>query len=194
MPFTFAKAIQGLVTVILLLPVFSRAGTVRVSFLSDQQVLRKTLEILRGSDCTQNAINGFQRAVERYNAKPFEFDSAKFPPCRDGFYSFESASRLVAALPRQQLCETPHAYELNCFDAVIGLAVDRLWTRLQPDEILGPILVSHTTTNGAFMILPVATARDAFALVYPAWYREVTEGAFPKSMHDARIQMLQIAK
>ncbi len=189
MPFTLTKTTQGLIAVVLLLPLLSRAGTVRVSFLDDKTVLRKTLEILRSSGCTQNAIVGFQRAVERYHANSFEFDSTKFPPCRDGFYSFESASRLAAALPRQQLCETPHAYELNCFDAVIGLAADRLWTRHQPDEIFGPILVSHTTTNGAFVILPVATARDAFELVYPAWYREVTEGAFPKSMHDARVAL-----
>jgi hypothetical protein len=188
MTFAGRKAIQGLVTVVLLLPHFSQAGAVRVSFLNDKESLRQSLEILRSSGCTQTAIVGFRRAVERYHANSFEFDVAKFPACRDGFYSFESASGLVAALPGQ-LCETQHAYELNCFDTVIGLAADRLRTRLQPDEIFGPILVSHTTTNGAFMILPVATARDAFALVYPAWYREVTEGAFPKSMHDARVSL-----
>ncbi len=150
MPFTLTKTTQGLIAVVLLLPLLSRAGTVRVSFLDDKTVLRKTLEILRSSGCTQNAIVGFQRAVERYHANSFEFDSTKFPPCRDGFYSFESASRLAAALPRQQLCETPHAYELNCFDAVIGLAADRLWTRHQPDEIFGPILVVGDGRTSSF--------------------------------------------
>jgi len=188
MPFRLTKTFQGLITVILLLPLLSRAGTVRVSFLDDNTVLRNTLEILKSSGCTQEASVGFRRAVERYHADSFDFDFSKFPPCRDGFYSFESASRLAAALPRQ-LCEIQHAYELNCFDTAIGLAADRLRTAVQPDEIFGPILVSHTTTNGAFMILPAATARDAFALAYPAWYRELTEGVFPKSRSDARVAL-----
>jgi len=116
------------------------------------------------------------------------FDFSKFPILRDGFYAFESASSLVLALPHP-LCETQHAYEFNCFDTVISLAGERLRPRVHADELAGPYLVPHTPTNGSFMMLPRATARDAFMLAYPSWYRGATEDALPKSMSDARISL-----
>ena len=128
----------------------------------------------------------FKRAVKRYNGTAFEFDFSKFPRPRLGFFSFESASRLVSALPHK-LCDTHHAYDFNCFDTVIVVAAGRLRTGSRIDDIIGPFLVPHIDTNGLFMVLPAATARDAFTLAYPAWYRETTESFIPKAMCDSRV-------
>jgi hypothetical protein len=133
--------------------------------------LQDTLAVLRSGGCTQQATGTFQRAVERYTSSTFAFDFGKFPKSRNGFYEFESLSALVAALPHQ-LADTHHAYEFNCFDTVVGLSGDSLRTSVHPDELSGPYLVPHTPTNGAFTILPMATARDAFTLAYPEWYRD----------------------
>lgn len=150
--------------------------------------MRDTFAVLRSGGCSQEAIVAFQRAVERYGSSKFDFDFAKFPKARDGFYTFASAPALVAALPHQ-LADTQHAYEFNCFDTVVVLAGDSLRTGIRPDEVSGPYLVPHTPTNGSFTILPRATARDAFSLAYPEWYRDATEESLPKPMRDARIAL-----
>jgi hypothetical protein len=164
------------------------AATIRASFLTDRAALRDTLDVLRGAGCTREATETFERAVERYASTTFDFDFTKFPKLRDGFFTFESASALVAALPHP-LSETQHPYEFNCFDTVFSLAGESLHTSVRADELAGPYLVPYTPTNGSFTILPRATARDAFTLVYPAWYRNVTENALPKAMRDARVPL-----
>jgi len=161
------------------------AATVRASFLVESAALRDTLDILRNGGCTRVATGRFQRAVERYSSTAFDFDFRKFPKSREGFYTFESASRLVAALPFP-LSDTPHDYEFNCFDTVVTLAGEFLPISNRPDELSGPFLVPYTT-NGVFSIVPKATAREAFLLVYPPWYREVTEGAMPEAMRERRV-------
>lgn len=164
------------------------AATVRASFLTEQPALRDTLAVLRSAGCTREATGTFQRAVERYASSTFVFDFGKFPKSRDGFYSFESATALVDALPHQ-LSDTQHAFEFNCFDTVVALSGKSLRTSVRPDELAGPYLVPYTPTNGSFKILPRATARDAFNLAYPEWYRDATDEALPKAMRDARISL-----
>jgi hypothetical protein len=164
------------------------AATVRASFLTEPTALRDTLAVLQSAGCTHERTAAFQRAVERYASSAFVFDFGKFPKPRNGFYDFESAAALVAALPHQ-LADTQHAYEFNCFDAVVALAGESLRTTVRPDELAGPYLVPYTPTSGSFTILPRATARDAFNLIYPDWYRDATEDALPKSMRDARISL-----
>jgi hypothetical protein len=161
---------------------------VRASFLTERAALQDTLAVLRSGGCTQEAADTFQRAVERYASSKFDFDSGKFPKSRDGFYRFESAAALVAALPHQ-LADTQHPYEFNCFDTVVALAGHSLRTSVRPDELAGPYLVPYTPTNGSFTILPRATPRDAFSLVYPGWYRDTTAEALPKVMRDDRISL-----
>ena len=73
---------------------------------------------------------------------------------------------------------------------MITLAGDSLRTSVGPDEVSGPYLVPHTPTNGSFTILPRATARDAFTLVYPEWYRDATEEAFPKATRALRVSIV----
>src|ERR1043166_2105581 len=164
------------------------AATVSASFFTDEAVLRDTLGVLREGGCTREATGTFQHAVERYTSSPFDFDFDKFPKSHAGFYTFESASALVAALQRQ-LADTQHAYEFNCFDTVISLAGNSLRTTVRPDDLAGPYLVPYTATNGSFTILPRATARDAFPLAYPEWYRDTTAEALPKSMRDGRVSL-----
>jgi hypothetical protein len=164
------------------------AATVRASFFTDRAALHETLDVLRDGGCTRDATGTFQHAVERYTSSRFDFDFGKFPKSHAGFYAFQSASALVAALPHQ-LADTQHAYEFNCFDTVISLTGDSLRTSVRPDELAGPYLVPYTPTNGSFTILPRATARDAFTLAYPEWYRDATADALPKSMRDGRVSL-----
>ena len=179
-------------TVAILLFRLSLAGApVRASFLTDSAALQDTTEVLRSAGCTRDGVGAFRRAVERYSSSAFVFDLKKFPKPRQGFYSFESASGLVTALPHQ-LCDTPHAYEFNCFDTVIALATGFLRASVRPDDIAGPFLAPYTPTNGSLTILPKATARDAYVLIYPAWYREVTETAIPRAMGDDRISLTAV--
>jgi len=180
------SALHIVVAVVLLCRMPLAGATVRVAFLTDRAALKDTLEILHKIGCSDGAAGAFQRAVERYSLTGFDFDFGKFPKPRDGFYLFESASNLVAALPHQ-LCNTAHAYEFNCFDTVVALAGESLRMSLRPDDIAGPFLVPHTPTNGSFSIVPKATARDAFELAYPSWYREATKDALPASLRDSRI-------
>jgi hypothetical protein len=182
----------GLITIsvaISLLPLAgpARAGSpVYVSFLTERAAVRDTLQVLRNGGCTEEAASTFQRVVERYSSSGFAFDLSKFPKPRDGVYRFESASKLVAALPHK-LCDTEHAYELNCFDTVFGMAGKSLRVGIRPNELAGPYLVPHTPTKGSLTLVPRATARDAFTLAYPSWYREVTENELPDWMAEARI-------
>ena len=178
----------GAMAAIVVLHLPLEAATLRASFLMDQAAWRNTLDVLRDDRCAPDAIRTFQRAVERYAATEFVFDFSKFPKPHGGFYSFESASALVKALPHP-LCETRHPYEFNCFDAVIALAGDGLHTSLRPDDIADPFLVLHSLTNGSSTILPRATAKDAFDLAYPAWYRDMTDRVLPVARHDARIAL-----
>ena len=96
------------VAVVLLCRMPLEGATVRVSFLTDKASLSDTSEFLRKSGCGQSAASAFERAVKTYSLTGFDFDLSKFPKPREGFYSFESASNLVAALPHQ-LCNTAHA-------------------------------------------------------------------------------------
>jgi hypothetical protein len=164
------------------------AAPVRISFLSEPAALQDTLTVLRNGGCQPESLRIFQHAVERYASSPVDFDFNKFPKPRDGFYSFMSAPALVAALP-QPLCETPHAYELNCFDTVIALTGDSLRTSVRPDDLASPFWVPFTRTNGYFTILPRATAREAFELAYPDWYRAATDKSLPKSRDELRIAL-----
>ena len=168
---------------------FPAAGApVRISFLAEPAALQETVTVLQSGGCESESLDIFRRAVERYTSSPFDYDLSRFPKPRDGFYSFKSASVLVAALP-QPLCETLHAYEFNCFDTVIALAGDSLRTRIRPDDLASPFWVPYTRTNGSFTILPRATAREAFELAYPEWYRTATSKSLPKSRDELRIAL-----
>lgn len=162
------------------------AKPLRATFLSESNSLLETTELLKKCGFKEEATRSFQQIVRRYNAVHSELDLRKFPSSAGGFFRFESASDLVTALPHK-LCDTSHSYDLTCFDAVILLARNALQVAVEPDNLWGPFLAPHTGTNGEFMILPTANARDAFGLVYPPWYREATHALFPGTMEDSRI-------
>ncbi len=166
----------------------SHAGTIRISFLNDSGVLQETVALLKINACNEEGIAAFQKAVERYYSIPFEFDLSKFPPVQHGFYSFQSSTQILAALPHA-LRLTSHPWEFNCFDTVIVASAGQLQVGLSPDDISGVFLAPQMTTNFTLVNLPVATARDAFDFSYPAWSKEVSEGFIPRSMIDARISL-----
>jgi hypothetical protein len=138
--------------------------------------------------CDSDGVAAFKKAVEYYNATPLELDLRKFPPAQSGFYSFQSASNLVSALPHR-LCDSGHAYEINCFDAVILLTKNRLRADSHVDEGAGPFLVQRTLTNGNDVLASAAKPSDAFALFYPEWYRKMTEDFIPKSLLKERVYL-----
>ena len=167
------------------------AAPVRVSFLTEPAALQEALTVLQSGGCESEALDIFQRAVERYTSSPFEIDLSRFPKPRDGFYTFNSASAAVAALPHP-LCDTAHPYEFNCFDTVIALVGDALLTSVRPDDLASPFWVPFARTNGSFTILPRATAREAFELAYPDWYRAAADKSLPKSRDELRIALTAV--
>ncbi len=171
------------------------AGQVRISFLRDESVRRQTLELLAQNRFGKDSVRRFDLALARYYSSSFGTESSKFPAnlsrfpaLEGGFYWFGSVDEAAGLLDRP-LSEADHAYECSCFDAVITLTTPQLESRIGLDDLAGPILVPHTTTNGAALTLPVATARDAFARAYPEWYRESSASAFPGSLATARIAL-----
>jgi hypothetical protein len=162
-----------------------QAGNVSLSFLRDEAVLAETINLLTNNDCSLRASTAFREAVRRYNLCSSDLDCSRFPTPRAGFFSFPSARDVAAVLPKR-LCETGHSYDLNCFDAVLLVAGDRMRYALAPDKISGPFMVENITTNGESFAL-AATPRDAFTLAYAAWYREATSELFPESMQEGRV-------
>jgi hypothetical protein len=153
--------------------------------LNDEATLRETLELLRSAGCNSEGVAGFKKAVEQYNASPPDLNLEKFPKPQGGFYSFPSVSNLVSALPHR-LCNTDHAYEINCFDSALLLTHGRLKVDLLADETAGPFVVNHALTNGDFVYWMVATAADAFEFAYPEWYRNESGSFFPASLASTR--------
>jgi hypothetical protein len=180
-----AKACMVLI-VVLLIHISSRADGLRLSFLNDQGALQSTVEVLKKSGCSDEAITSFQKAVEHYNAAGLRFDLSKFPSAQHGFYTFQSLSGLLSVLPRR-LQDTPHAFEFNCLDNVILLGDGQLRTGLHPDDHPGEFLPAAISTNGDIVYAHVATAKDAFAYSMPTWYRDASADYIPSSMADSRI-------
>lgn len=176
---------------ILLLSLFlaertSQASPIKISFLDNEDAVKQTTELLLSEGCNPEAVRSFQRVVNWYNATPTDLDLKKFPLRENGFYTFQSISNLVEALPNP-LIYTYHQNELNCFDTVILLAGNLIQTGLKPDDISGPFLSPLTMTNNDVVLRVAATPRDAFAIVCPSWWVEASKSIFNDSMQDKRI-------
>ena len=189
MPTGLQKTVQFVATLLLLSWALA-AGEVRVSFLRETNVLRDTAKMLKQLKCEPGSIAAFEKAVKRYYTNEFQFDLGKFPKSSNGWYTFQSPSQLVAALPHR-LEDTEHPYELNCYDTVILLSAGHIRFGLQADDLRGTILAPQTFTNG-IVLRPVATARDAFAIIYPAWYLEATAELWPPALQENRLTLATV--
>src|SRR5882724_7909393 len=76
------------------------ASPVKISFFESENALNQTTDFLISKGCTLNSINLFRTVVHWNNEAPLGFDIKKFPKNEDGFYSFQSISNLVEALPQ----------------------------------------------------------------------------------------------
>jgi hypothetical protein len=162
--------------------------TVRVSFLNQGGALDSTVELLRIHGCQQDAVAAFRKAVQRYNSVPLGFDMSKFPFADDGFYTFQSTTQLLSALPIK-LRDTPHLWELNCIDTVAILTVGRWRIGLRPDDPFGVSLAGQTATSGELQCAPATTPREAFTLSSPTGYLAASEVFIPPSAVDTRISL-----
>jgi hypothetical protein len=183
MRFSALIKFYGWVAIVLMVQLSVSPGAVRLSFLNDPATLKETVALLVKSGCSERASSTFKHVAEHYYGAGFDFDYSRFPKPQNGFFSFTNARELVAALP-QRFSDTKHTWDFKCFDTVIVLADGRLRTRLRPDEIVGPLMVSTRTTNNEEVITLAATARDAFNQMVQPWYREATESTFPGLMGD----------
>lgn len=166
----------------------SQPETVRISFLNTGPALNSTLKFLAGHGCRDDAVDCLQKAIERYNSVPLAVDLRKFPPPQNGFYTFPSAAQLVAALS-QKLWETPHAWELNCFDTVIIVTARQFYSALGPDDVFGVSLSPQIATNGELRCTPTTTAREAFSLSTPGWYLVPSQSFIPLGAINARMNL-----
>jgi hypothetical protein len=163
----------------------STAADVRLSFLNDASSLQETTDLLVSLGCGKESTSTLRGVVESYYAEEFLLDSSQFPKRKGGFYTFQTMSNLVHALPHK-LCDTKHSYGLNCYDTVILTAGDKLQIGLRADQNYGPFIVSQQLTNGSEVIRYAATPGDAFSLSYAEWYRNATESLFSEASKDAR--------
>src|SRR5439155_22075130 len=135
---TFRRAIVAVAIATLL---SAEAGEVRMSFLNDPASLKETVDFLNHHGCEQQTSR-FRSVVESYYAEDFPLDRSKFPKGTDGFYTFDTMSNVVRALPHP-LCDTKHTWGFNCYDTMILLAGSNLRIGLRPDANYGPFIGSE---------------------------------------------------
>ena len=160
------------------------SGPVRISFLNQTEALNQTTAFLSTNGCNQEAVRLFENVVRWNNISPLGFDTTRFPPCENGFYTFQSISNLLESLP-QPILTANHPPQMNCYDAVILLVGNSMKTSLQPDVLGGPFLTPITWSNIDTMAVE-ETPRDAFNC-YPPWYIQATKRAFSESMQNNRM-------
>ena len=176
-------------SLILLLHGSLQAGTVRISFLKDDGALRETLDLLRKAGCRDDSVAAFRKMVDHYNSTALKVDVSKFPQAQNGYYPFQSSSQLLAVLPHR-FWDIPQRFEINCFDMMIVLADGKLRSGLHPDDHSGVFLPAEVNQNGEEVCRAhVSTAREAFNISYPAWYRDASTNYIPSSMTDVRINL-----
>lgn len=173
-------------TIVLLATSVANTAPLRVSFLDDESSLQDTVSVLRSNGCTEDALAGFQRAVQHYNRTPPSLDLKQFPESKSGFYEFTSGSNLVSALPHN-LFNTKHEYEINCFDVALILAGDSIRTTTQPDDAGLTFVMEVNTGDNRPSPFPAGCARDAFAAVYPPQYTNLVERITGTPWTDKRI-------
>jgi len=180
-----AGALLTILMLVMLAEDHVNGGPIRISFLDNEAALKQTIGFLSTNGCNPSALKIFEKAVRWNNESPLGFDTSKFPPAENGFYSFPSVSNLLQALP-QPILNAVHPYQLNCYDAAILLAGNSLKTDLQPDSSSGPFLTpSIYFTNISSMAIE-ETPRDAFNC-YPGWYIEGSKAVFNETMQSRRI-------
>jgi hypothetical protein len=181
-----ASPIASLViTLAVLRPQAAETGPVRISFLTNESVLRDTCELLEKVGTEQTAIQSFSNIVEQSNLLPLRLDLSWFPPESEGSYAFASMPTLVRSL-RQKLFELDRAPEFNCFDTAILLSADPRDYPPSCRKSFGRFVISHPLRFSR-RFTTAATADEAFELMYPWYYQEATLRAFPPSFRSARV-------
>ena len=193
----------------MVLPCLCVAGTVRISFLTDSPALRDSVQFLQSKGCSQEGVLAFQQAVECYvkdkncpgertqahqktnehsGSMMWSLDLSRFPPKNEGSYVFGSAQALVRALPHP-LAQTKHEFGINCFDLVILLSDGALNSNILPDDSGRPFWIPQTTGENSttFTVISKPTAREAFEICCPAWYREKVDQFMPQQSRDTWI-------
>ena len=97
---------------------------VRLSFLDNDAVLDSTAKFLKRGGCNEDGVFSFVKAVKAYNSTPLQVDLNGFPHAAQGVITFQSVTQLVGAL-HHKLRDTPHAFEINCYDTVFDLTEER---------------------------------------------------------------------
>ena len=162
---------------------------VRISLLNEGTALGSTISFLKNRGCSNDGLLAFEKAVNYYNFLPLELDRSKFPRPENGFYTFQSVTQLLAALPHK-LCETKHPFQLNCYDTVIFLADGQLTSGIGPGDVFGCSVAPQTATNWEVMLSPVATAEDAYDWSWPQSYQQLIESFIPAGSLKSRINLL----
>jgi hypothetical protein len=170
-----------------LLPPFALgAGHVRVSFFAEGSVLTETLEVLKEAGCTDEARQGFAKAVKRFSWEKVPFDYRRFPPATNGFYSFDYVQRLLVALPHK-LSDLHHATELNCFDLAILLSAGQLHIDGSANLGCDSFHVVYESAPHHTSMKWVWSPGEAFDLLYSKAYQDVTAELFSPSLHKGRV-------
>jgi hypothetical protein len=162
------------------------AAAIRFAFLSDPVALSDTVDFLRNAGCEQEALSNFKSLASNRTAR-ISIDTRTFPNAVDGFYVFTNLAGLLEAVSTNDLTAGAAA-DFNCFDTAILLTGNKLATTVKPDDLAGPFLVWHFSTNSDSRpwVTSAATARDAFVGNYSVNSQKSSDG-FPEGMRDSHI-------
>jgi hypothetical protein len=159
------------------------AAEVHIDFLTELNRQVEFAAVLATNGLSETATKRLRQVIRSCYQEPLTLDLKKFPEARDGRYVFPSMESLTEALPAR-LWETEHSWCFNCFDAVILAAGEKIHYQLETDALSGPFFAVVTTNQVS--LRPCATAKDAFVVTYPQWYRDATAQIFPDPALERR--------
>ena len=165
------------------------AGPVKISFLDNSVAISSTAKFLISKGYDHESVNLFCKVLNHYNSTPSDLDFNSFPKAEAGFYSFRSMTNLTALL-RRPLIYVKHEPELNCFDFTSLLTAASIKFKIKTNELAGPFLVPYGTTNGDVKMEVASTSDEAFKMICPSWWAQVSGAVFSGRLQAQRMDFL----
>src|SRR5688572_4318179 len=169
------SAVRISVLMVFALAAVSLAGEVRIDFLMEGKGQEDLARVMERNGISKEARARLVGAMRDFYEEPLLVDLSKFRKDGGGclFHSMES---LTNALPHKSW-ELIHNWSLNCYDALILAAGEKIKYQLETDDLRGPFF-AVVPASKPLAIRPCATPEDAFKIYYPEWYRDGTKKYF----------------
>jgi hypothetical protein len=183
------------IPVLSILLCMSLHAEIRVSFLSDTNVLADTCKQLRDNGTPESAIAIFRQAVHFHNFKGLGLDLSQFPERNQGFYTFGGIDEFTTSLS-QRLWEADHFYSLTCFDMLLlCLRNSGLYCDIPEACRENPIIVPfRRSMDSGLEFIKTTSLSNAFTLTCPPAYTSAVHDACGMTYDNSHIAMLVCLK